>query len=384
MRLSERDCARSGGQGRQGSPSFEAVVSFARGERRRKTFPTLNAAKAWRAQLLAAKTRARLRAPSSITLREAADEYLEGMRDGSVTTRGGQTYKPSTIRSYEHSLGLHALPDLGGRRVADLTTGDIQRLIERLRREGQAGTTIANVINPLRAIYRRLVVLGRVNDNPTRGAVIPTTRSKRLHAGDPNDATRIIATMPEQDQCVWALAFWAGLRLGELRALRWGDVDEQAGVLHVQMSWDAKEGEIDPKSSAGVRDVPILAPLLPHLAARRLSCRWFSEPGALVLGASRRTPFGYTGLRKRSAKALAAASLKHVTLHEARHSFASYLAASGIGIKDVTVILGHSSVTVSLDRYGHLFEAGKAQTAAQINAWLEATDTQSRVAQLEN
>ena len=72
-----------------------------------------------------------------------------------------------------------------------------------------------------------------------------------------------------------------------------------------------------------------------------------------------------------------------MTLHEARHSFASYLAASGIGIKDLTVILGHSSVTVSLDRYGHLFEAGKAQTAAQINAWFETADTASRVAQIE-
>jgi hypothetical protein len=46
------------------------------------------------------------------------------------------------------------------------------------------------------------------------------------------------------------------------------------------------------------------------------------------------------------------------------------------------VILGHSSVTVSLDRYGHLFAGALAQTAAQINAWLEAADTQSRVAQL--
>jgi integrase len=105
------------------------------------------------------------------------------------------------------------------------------------------------------------------------------------------------------------------------------------------------------------------------------------DAAALVLGASRRTALGYTGLRKRSAKALATAGLKPVTLHEARHSFPSYLAASGIGIKDLTVILGHSSVTVSLDRYGHLFDAGKAQTAAQINAWLEAADTQCRVAE---
>jgi hypothetical protein len=62
-----------------------------------------------------------MRAPSSVTLRDASEEYLAGMRDGSVTTRGGQRYKASTTRAYDHSLGLHGLPDLGGRRVADIT-----------------------------------------------------------------------------------------------------------------------------------------------------------------------------------------------------------------------------------------------------------------------
>ena len=88
------------------------------------------------------------------------------------------------------------------------------------------------------------------------------------------------------------------------------------------------------------------------------------------------------GLRKRSARALKAAGLKHVTLHEARHSFASYLAAAGISLKDLTSIMGHSSVTVSLDRYGHLFEGALATTAAQVNAYLAAADTDSRIAQL--
>ena len=358
-------------------------MSFARGERRRKTFRTLAEAKAWRAQLLAAKSQSTLRAPSHITLRDAASEYLAGMRDGSITTRGGQTYKPSTIRGYEQSLELHALPDLGGRRVADVTTGDLQRLIERLRKESHAATTIANAMNPLRAIYRRLVVLGRVNDNPTRGVVLPSSRGKRLHAGDPGDATRLIAAAAQQDRCAWALAFYAGLRLGELRALRWGDIDQDGGVIHVRRSWDAVEGEIEPKSSAGVREVPILAPLRPFLDTQRSLSAWSGDPSGLVLGASRRSAFGYTGLRSRSTRAFAAAGLQRVTLHEARHSFASYLAASGIGIKDLTVILGHSSVTVSLDRYGHLFEGTLAQTAARINTWLEEADTRSGVAQVD-
>ena len=90
-----RDCATQVGKRRcTCSPSFEAVVSFARGERRRKTFPNLTEAKVWRTHLLAAKTRSRQRAPSSITLRDAAAEYVAGMRDGSITTRSGQPTSP--------------------------------------------------------------------------------------------------------------------------------------------------------------------------------------------------------------------------------------------------------------------------------------------------
>ena len=144
--------------------------------------------------------------------------------------------------------------------------------------------------------------------------------------------------MSDQDRCVWALAFYAGLRLGELRALRWGDVDEKAGVIRVQLSWDSKEGEIEPKSTAGVREIPILSPLRPILEPTR-RVPWTDDPAGLVLGASRRGALGYTGLRKRSEKAFDRRRIQRVTLHEARHSFASYLAASGIGIKELTVIL---------------------------------------------
>ena len=321
--------------------------------------------------------------PSRVRLDAAAAEFLGGIKAGRIKTRSGEPYKPSTIRAYEHSLNLHALPWLGARQIGSITTGDIQALIERMSGDGQTGSTIANVINPLRAIFRRLRLLGHVPANPTQGVVIPTAHTKRLHAGDPADAERALAAVAEPDRCVWALAFYAGLRLGELRALRWGDVDQRGAVIHVRRSWDAVEGgETLPKSSAGVRDVPILTRLEPYLAAQRAACPWADDLDGLVLGATRGAPFGYTGLRKRSAKALAAAGLPHVTLHEARHSFASYLAASGIGIKDLTVILGHSSVTVSLDRYGHLFEAGKAQTAAQINAWFAASAMQG-LAQLD-
>ncbi len=361
-------------------PSFEALVALGKaGQRKRRTFATLSQAKDWRTEQLAAKTRQRLRAPASVTLRETAERYVAGMRAGTIATRSGEHYKPSVIRSYEQALARHVLPDLGGRRLGDLTSGDLQRLVERLRGEGLSASTIANAINPVQAIYRRAIVLGEVPYNPTRDVVLPVIRGRRGHGGDAGDALQLIAAVPERDRCAWALAFFAGLRLGELRALRWEDVDSAGSIIRVCRSWDDREGEITTKSAAGERDVPILAVLRPILAGQRAHCPW--APRGLVLGDSAEVPFHYNGLYRRSSKAWADAGLPRITPHQARHSFASLLIASGANVKVVTEILGHSSVRQSFDRYGHLFADSHATTAARLDALIASADSVARAAQ---
>jgi integrase len=364
------------------TPSYEVEVALGKSrERRRKTFATLDEAKAWQVGLLAAKTRQRLRAPARVTLREAAEEFLAGMQSGAIANRSGDTYKPSVIRSYDQALHLHVLPDLGGRRLGDVTTADLQDLVERLRRKKLSASTVANAINPVQAIYRRATQLGHVMHNPCRDVSLPTIRGRRDHAAEPEDAARMIQALPERDQCVWALAFYAGLRLGELRALRWDDINEKAGLIHVQRSWDVREGEIDPKSFAGTRSVPIIAALRPYLAAQRARCGW--QPKGLALGKSERTPFSYNGLYRRSRTAWEAAKLPRVTPHQARHSFASYLIAAGADVKAVTEIMGHASVRQSFDRYGHLLRDSHATTVTKLDALLLAAAASSRVAQME-
>jgi integrase len=345
------------------------TISFGRGARQRRTFPTLEKAKAFRVQAKAQKQRARVR-DHALTLREAAEQYLAGARAGSIAGRGGTHYRPSVIRGYEQVLNLHVLPDLGGRRLADITPIDLQEMVERLRGRGLSASTIRNATTPLRAIYRRAVALGLAADNPTRAITLPSGAVKRAHGGDPASAARMIAALAEGDQPIWATAFYAGLRLGELRALQWRDIDLEKDILHVRRSWDQKEGEIEPKSAAGRREVPILAVLRPHLEVQRDRCDWSDEPIGLVFGATPRRPFSYVGLYRHSQKAWEAAGLPRVTPHQARHSFASFLIAAGADAKTLTTLMGHGSARMSLDVYGHLFDGAVAQTAAQVNAWI--------------
>jgi integrase len=70
-----------------------------------------------------------------------------------------------------------------------------------------------------------------------------------------SEAEALIEALPAGDRTLWATAFYAGVRLGELRALRWGDLDLAAGRIEVRRSWDPEAGEIEPKSDAGRRRV---------------------------------------------------------------------------------------------------------------------------------
>lgn len=124
--------------------------------------------------------------------------------------------------------------------------------------------------------------------NPTTGLEIPAVRSRRLRFATPYEAHLLSEAAPPENRVLWATAFYAGLRRGELRALRWSDVDLAGGVLRVERSWDVKEGVIEPKSFAGRRKVPIAAVL------RDYSCltEWsdstaLSSAGATVLHSPR-------------------------------------------------------------------------------------------------
>ena len=94
-------------------------------------------------------------------------------------------------------------------------------------------STIRNTFLPLRAIFRRAADRGEVAINPTAGLTLPAVRGRRDRIASPSEAASLVAALPDSDQGVWATALYAGLRLGELLALRGEDVNLQAGVIRV-------------------------------------------------------------------------------------------------------------------------------------------------------
>jgi integrase len=224
----------------------------------RRTFTNVAEAKAWRQDALVGLRRGVIRASSSVTLREKAEALINGMKAGTVRTRSGDVYKPSVIRSYESALKYHILDDLGAHRFDQVARRDVQDLVDRMLADEFDASTIRNAIMPLRVMYRRALTRDEVTLNPTIGLELPAVRGRRERVASPSEAVALLAALPVSDRAVWATAFYAGLRLGELRALRVGNVRD---VIHVDASWDAIEGPVAPKSAAGVRHVPIPAML---------------------------------------------------------------------------------------------------------------------------
>ena len=386
-----RSCRSRGGGGRCNcTPTYQAHVFDNRARKRiRKTFPTHAAAKTWRQDAIIALRTGGLTPARTPLLADALDQLIEGMATGVVLDRTGKAYKPATVRSYRRAVDGYLKPHLGHWRVSELRRRDVQDVVDALRADGLAASTIHNKIDPLRVLYRRALHRDEVAIDPTHGLELPANRGHRDRIESPERAAALLAALPESERPLWATALYAGLRIGELRALRWARVDFEAGVIRVEKGWDDVEGEIEVKTGAGRRSVPLAGHIRCELAALKL--RTGRDGDDLVFGRTVTLPFVRSTVRSRALAAWEAANdrtiaeaerrgeeldsktlLQPLTPHEARHCAASYLIAAGLNAKQLSVYIGHSDIRTTYNRYGHLIPGDEIEATRQLDAYLIA------------
>lgn len=368
------------------SPRWEAWV-YSRNDRGkiRRTFPERWEAKAWRHEQLELASNDRLRAPSRLSLAEAGSRWVEMARDGQIRNRSGYRYKPSALRTIETDLRLHLLPRLGARVIVGVKRSDLQRLVGGWLTAGMSPSKIRSIINAARVLWRDLdLITGRDNElltDPTRGLRLPASTGRRERIATPDEARRLIEALPPGDRALWATAMYAGLRHGELRALQVRDIDLERRRINVKRGWDQYEGEIDPKSENGTRSTIITKPLLDHLASHLRDTG--HEDTDLVFGRTQTKPFQSNTVNKRACKAWVAARKREdrqnatptaervrlIGLQECRHTAASQMLDAGIAIDKVSKFMGHASITITIDRYGHLLPGGETDAIALLDAY---------------
>lgn len=391
-----RSCATANGGACDCSPSYRAWVFDRRsGSKVRKTFAgvgALSAAKSWRADSLSAQGRGKNIAPSKRTLREAADEWLAGAEADppTILNRSGYEYKPSVLRGYRHDLETYVLEDLGGLRLSDVRRADLQALVDKLVGAGHSGSKVRNIVIPLRVVFRHALERDEVNANPTSGLRLPNGVGRRDRAASASEAAELLAALPEDLRPIYATAFYGGLRRGELRGLRWSDVDLAKGVIHVRRGWDDYAGEVGPKSEKGERQVPITALLRDYLVEHK--ARTARDGNDFVFGAAADRPFTPSHIRRSAAKGWEAENKKRkeskkpllvpIGLHECRHTFVSLMHDAGISLEAIGDFVGHSTVYMT-DRYRHLLEGAHAEAARKLDEYLARADTAARLEQLD-
>lgn len=332
---------------------------------------SLAEARSWRVDAQARLQAGTLSAITGPTLAEAASEFIDGIKAGTIRQKGGHVYKPSTVRGYERDLSKRALPELGAKRLSRLQRPELQRWVDGLRASERSASTIRNIVAALRALVGYGELRGWVHINPCKGLRIPAGERARDRIASPSEAAALIASIQPKDQAALGLAVYAGLRLGELLALDVSAIDLEGGWIHVRRSWDKGVKQFVATKSRKPRKVPIIEKLNVLLASHFVL---LDHPDEGLLFPSAKDPAWPTDpgiLRRRVHKHWDDAGLDRLGFHEARHTFASIGIAAGLNAKTLSTYLGHATITITLDRYGHLMPGSEVEPRALMDAYLD-------------
>jgi integrase len=320
------------------------------------------------------------REPSSETLASYAERWL-AHRDPARVGGGGRTrLSPSTFEGYRLNVRRHVLPRLGDRALSSLRTEDVDRHNAELEADGKAPGTVRNVIVPLRKMLADAVRQGLIVSNPAARADLPPAQDfagKEIPPAHTDTIRRGLLALAPLDPlrreadlffvCLFDVALGTGLRLGELRALRWRDVDRDRRLIRVERAY-SRQGLRKPKTDSSIRSVPLFPSVetaFRELAARAVE-RGRYAPEELVFGSMRGTPLHPSNFRQRVwDPALCRAGLdgEGYRFHDLRHTCVSRLVAAGADVKLVQAVAGHANPLITLKRYSHLLDARVTEAA---------------------
>ena len=376
---------------RNGSPGEAWLVDYTdqRGRRHIKTFDRRKDADAYHATVTVdVRQGTHLPDSESITVAEAGQLWLE--------TGDGAGLERTTLDGYRQRVELHIVPLLGAVKLSQLTVPIVRHFEDRLRKK-RSPAMVRMVLGALGSILADAQERGLVSQNVARGLRVRRLRGKERRADKrqrgklrvgvdipaPDEIRNIIAHLNGRWRPLLLTAIFTGLRASELRGLRWADVDLKRNEIHVRQRADyyRKMGAL--KSEAGERSIPLAPMLVNTLREWKLICPKGELDLAFPNGIGRIE--SHANIRNRglipaqiAAGVTANGKAKYPGLHSLRHFYASWCINRRVDgglelpLKVVQARLGHASVQMTADCYGHLFPRGDdgAEFAAAERAFL--------------
>jgi len=295
---------------------------------------------------------------SRMTLSEWLDQWLEQM---------AVTLRPSTLENYRRDMENHVKPRLGSKPITQLTAADLRKLYDALKRNGRvkprsgqsrglSSTTIHGIHTTLHHALKAARDQGLIPVNPADEVDPPKVICQPMKVLN-EEQLKIFMDVIQKD-AIWHDFFYTelttGLRRGEICGLMWSDFDERSGTLKVNRTLHREKGGRlvagDTKTYAGTRKIvlsPSTAQLLRERKKKSFSPWIFHDP--LRPEAPVNPDSAYHQLKK----FLAEAGLPNIRFHDLRHTFSTHALASGVDVKTLAGILGHTKASFTLDTYTH-------------------------------
>jgi len=325
-------------------------------------------------------------ANKSITVAEAAEKWISDAKD---------RLEAATVESYQQHIDQHILPYLGQVKLSVLTVPIVRDFMDKLRAGKRSVAMIKRVVGDLGSILADAQERGLVAQNVVRSLShrkkqreADRRQKRKLKVGtdipSPEEIRAIVTHLRGRWRPLLLTATFTGLRASELRGLYWSDVDFKKTEIHVRQRADKFNTIGKPKSASGQRTVPMPPILVNTLREWKLVCPK-SEQGLVFPTGEGHVEYHSNIVVRGLAPAQVAAGIvakdgkaKYTGLHALRHFYASWCinrkedGGLGLPLKVVQHRLGHSSIQMTSDVYGHLFPSGDdgAELAAAQKALL--------------
>jgi integrase len=363
---------------RKGEIKEAWIVDYsANGSRHIETFERKKDADAREAQVSVDVGKGIHIAPSkSITVVEAGKLWIKACEVE------GEELERATLAGYKQHLRLHINPRLGNYKLSTLSVPLVRKFKDELRDNGRSFTLVRAVMGSLSLLLADALERGLVATNVVRSMKRERKRrpkslqKQKLKVGvdipSPDEIKRLIAHLSDRYRPILLTAIFTGLRASELRGLRWEDVDLSRAKLHVSQRADRYNKIDKPKSEASERTVPLPPTVVNTLREWKLRCPkgGYGKLEFVFPTGTGEIEYHSNILQRGLEPAQIAAGIvdgkgkPKYALHALRHFYASWCinrvedGGLGLPLKMVQERLGHATLAMTADRYGHLFPKG--------------------------
>ena len=269
----------------------------------------------------------------------------------------------TTRTSYRNAIDLRILPFFKGMRLEDISTNTIQAFYN--KHEGMAHSSIHQMSVILHQVFDLAVEDGHMKFNPTESKRLFMKGSKQkreaLRDCDVKEIMDKLSLLEAKDRIPLAILLYTGVRRGEALGLRWENLDWKKGVIHIEQAVTFLNNQPvlgETKSDAGIRTVPFDERLMDVLRPYRQIVGFIVGDGITPM-----TERTFTRMWQRIDRTI---DLHGATPHTFRHTYITLAASSGIDVKTLQSIAGHSDIKMTMDRYAHKRDEKIVEAGARI------------------